>query len=115
MQERQSPRQRLPGPDPARHDLAAGHGTHARCEMTDPPNDAPHTGDALAMATVSASCQCKLRPHHRPAVTEVGEASDAMASLVRAIAELVRVEVDAQVRAALAERPAVDELLSTAE
>jgi excisionase family DNA binding protein len=38
-----------------------------------------------------------------------------MASLTRAIAELVRVEVDARVRTALADRPAVPELLSTAE
>lgn len=38
-----------------------------------------------------------------------------MASLARAIAALVRVEVDARVRAALAERPAVAELLSTGE
>lgn len=55
------------------------------------------------------------RPHHRPVATELGAASDAMASLASAIRQLVQTEVAAQVAAALAERPAVAELLSTAE
>lgn len=82
---------------------------------SDPPDDAPRTGDQMAPAGTGSNRRRKLQPHHRPARTELGTASDAMASLARAIAELVRVEVDARVRAALAERPAVDELLSTAE
>jgi excisionase family DNA binding protein len=89
--------------------------------MTDPPTDAPRTGDPMAPASessaspIGASSRRKAQPHHRPTATEIGAASDAMASLARAIAELVRVEVDARVRAALAERPAAAELLSTAE
>jgi excisionase family DNA binding protein len=87
---------------------------------SDPPTDAPRTGNPTAPASespasVSASRGRRAQPHHRPAATELNSASDAMASLARAIAELVRVEVDARVRAALAERPAVAELLSTAE
>jgi excisionase family DNA binding protein len=89
--------------------------------MTDPPTDAPRTDDPAAPASespaspIGASRRRKAQPHHRPTATEIGAASDAMASLARAIAELVRVEVDARVRAALAERPAAAELLSTAE
>jgi excisionase family DNA binding protein len=88
--------------------------------MTDPPTDAPRTGEPTAPpsespASIGSNRRRKPQPHHRPAATELSAASDAMASLARAIAELVRVEVDARVRAALAERPAVAELLSTAE
>ncbi len=87
---------------------------------SDPPADAPRTGNPTARASespasVSASRGRRAQPHHRPIATELGAASDAMASLARAIAELVRVEVDAQVAAALADRPAVAELLSTGE
>jgi excisionase family DNA binding protein len=87
---------------------------------SDTPTDAPRTGDPMAPASespasVGANLRRKPQPHHRPATTELSAASDAMANLARAIAELVRVEVDARVRAALAERPAVAELLSTAE
>jgi excisionase family DNA binding protein len=87
---------------------------------TDPPTDAPRTGDPMAPpsespASIGTNRRRKPQPHHRPATTELGAASDAMASLARAIAELVRVEVDARVRAALAGRPAAAELLSTAE
>jgi excisionase family DNA binding protein len=87
---------------------------------SDTPTDAPRTGEPTAPASespasVGASRRRKPRPHHRPAAAELSAASDAMASLASAIAELVRVEVDARVRAALAERPAVPELLSTSE
>jgi excisionase family DNA binding protein len=87
---------------------------------SDTPTDAPRTGDPMAPASespasVGTNRRRKPQPHHRPIATELGAASDAMASLARAIAELVRVEVDARVRAALAERPTVPELLSTAE
>jgi excisionase family DNA binding protein len=72
-----------------------------------PPSESP--------ASIGTNRRRKPQPHHRPTATEFGAASDAMASLARAITELVRVEVDARVRAALAERPAAAELLSTAE
>lgn len=88
--------------------------------MTDPPTDAPRTGDPMAPpsespASIGTNHRGKPQPHHRPSATELSSASDAMANLARAIAELVRVEVDARVHAALAERPAVAELLSTVE
>ncbi len=87
---------------------------------SDPPGDAPHARDRTAPpsespASIGSNRRRKPQPHHRPAAAELSSASDAMASLARAIAELVRVEVDARVRAALAERPAAAELLSTAE
>jgi excisionase family DNA binding protein len=87
---------------------------------SDTPTDAPRTGDPMAPASespasVGTNRRRKPQPHHRPVAAELSAASDAMASLARAIAELVRVEVDARVRAALAERPVVAELLSTAE
>jgi len=53
------------------------------------------------------------RPHHRPTATEFSVASDAMASLAHVIAELVRFEVDARVRAALGDVTRPDEYLST--
>lgn len=85
----------------------------------DPPADAPRTGDPAppseSPASIGPNRRRKPQPHHRPAAAELSSASDAMASLARAITELVRVEVDARVRAALAERPAAAELLSTAE
>ncbi|HEX7940568.1 MAG TPA: hypothetical protein VF488_02120, partial [Gemmatimonadaceae bacterium] len=85
-----------------------------------PTDDAPRTGDlaapaSAAPASVGTTRRRKPQPHHRPTGVELSAASDAMASLARAIAELVRVEVDARVRAALADRSAVDELLSTGE
>ena len=88
--------------------------------MSNARTDAPRPGDPAASpreppASIGANRQRKLRPHHRPVADKVGAASDAIESLTRAIAELVRIEVDARVRAALAERPAVAELLSTAE
>ncbi len=83
--------------------------------MTDPPNDAPRTGDAVAPASVGSNRRRKAQPHHRPPATELSAASDAMANLASAIRQLVQTEVAAQVAAALAERPAVAELLSTAE
>jgi excisionase family DNA binding protein len=55
------------------------------------------------------------QPHHRPATDGVSAASAAVASLAGAIVELVRVEVDARVRAALTEQAAVAELMSTAD
>jgi excisionase family DNA binding protein len=88
---------------------------------SDPPTDGPRTGDPAAPPSespakgIGSNRRRKPQPHHRPAAAELGAASGAMASLARAIAELVRVEVDARVRAALAERPVVAELLSTAE
>jgi excisionase family DNA binding protein len=87
---------------------------------SDTPTDAPRTGDSTAPASespasISTRHRRKPQPHHRPTATEFSTTSGAMASLARAIAELVRVEVDARVRAALAELPAVEELLSTAE
>jgi excisionase family DNA binding protein len=87
---------------------------------SDIPTDAPRTGDPTTPASdppasIGVCHRRKPQPHHRPATTELGAASDALASLARAIAELVRIEVDARVHAALAERPAVAELLSTAE
>jgi excisionase family DNA binding protein len=84
---------------------------------SDTPMDAPHTGDPTppseSPAGTGASRRRKL-PHHRPAATELS-ASDAMANLASAIRQLVQTEVTAQVAAALAERPAAAELLSTAE
>ncbi len=85
--------------------------------MIDPPTDAPRTGEPTAPASespasVGSNRRRKPQPHHRPAAAEFSAASDAVASLTRAIADLVRVEVDARVRAALAERSAVAELLT---
>lgn len=45
--------------------------------MTDPPNDAPRTGDPVAPASespagIGANRQRKLRPHHRPSSGETG-------------------------------------------
>ena len=86
---------------------------------SDTAPDAPRTGEptppSASPASIGATRRRKARPHHRPTGAEFSSASDAMASLARAIAELVRVEVDARVRAALADRSAVDELLSTGE
>lgn len=81
---------------------------------SDPPTDAPRTGDPTP-ASVGSNRRRKPQPHHRPATTELGAASDAMASLASAIRQLVQTEVAAQVAAALADRPAVGELLSTGE
>ncbi|HEX7842292.1 MAG TPA: helix-turn-helix domain-containing protein [Kofleriaceae bacterium] len=83
-----------------------------------PTDDAPRTGDPTppaseSPASVGTNRRRKPQPHHRPAAIEFGVASDAMASLARAIAELVRVEVDARVRAALADVTRPDEYLST--
>jgi len=96
---------------------------------SDPPTDAPSTGESTTPASESPAGdptaspsepparnhRPKPQPHHRPAAAELGTASDAMASLASAIRQLVQTEVAAQVAAALAERPAMDELLSTAE
>jgi len=87
--------------------------------IDDPTDDAPHAGDPTAPpsespASIGTNRRRKLQPHHRPAATELS-ASDPMASLTSAIRQLVQTEVAAQVAAALAEWPAVDELLSTAE
>lgn len=88
---------------------------------SDPPTDAPRTAEPTAppsaapARSIDTNRRRKPQPHHRPTATDLGLASDAMASLACAIAELVRVEVDARVRAELAERSAVAELLSTAE
>jgi excisionase family DNA binding protein len=84
------------------------------------PTDAPRAGDPTAPssqspASIGSNRRRKPQPHHRPAAAALSSASDAIASLARAIAELVRVEVDARVRAALSERPAMAELLSTGE
>lgn len=89
-------------------------------ERDRPRTDAPRTGDAGAPASESPASggsnrRRKLQPHHRPAVAELSAASDAMASLASAIRQLVQAEVAAQVAAALAERPAVAELMSTGE
>lgn len=85
----------------------------------DPPTDAPRASDPAAPASespgIGSNRRRKVQPHHRPAVTELSSASDAMASLTNAIRHLVQTEVAAQVAAALAERPAVAELLSTSE
>lgn len=83
--------------------------------MTDPPKDAPRTGDAVAPANVSAGRRRKLRSRHGAAAAELSSASDTMTNLASAIRQLVQTEVAAQVAAALVERPAVAELLSTAE
>lgn len=88
--------------------------------MSDTPTDAQPRGDSAAPkneppASIGANRRRTLRLHHQPVAAKTGAASDAVESLTRAIAELVRIEVDARVRAALAERPAVAELLSTAE
>jgi excisionase family DNA binding protein len=88
--------------------------------MTAPPNNAPCAGDPTAPASespasVGSDRRRKVQPHHRPAATEFSAASDAMANLASAIRQLLQTEVAAQVAAALAERPAVAELLSTAE
>lgn len=85
-----------------------------------PTDDAPHTGNpaspaSASPASVGTNRRRKLQPHHRPTGAEFSAASDAMASLASAIRQLVQTEVAAQVAAALAERPAVAELLSTAE
>lgn len=86
---------------------------------SDTPTDAPRTGDPTpaseSPASISSNRRRAPRPYHRPVATELGAASDAMASLAGAIRQLVQTEVAAQVAAALAERPAVAELLSTAE
>jgi excisionase family DNA binding protein len=74
--------------------------------MTTPVSESPGIG---------SNRRRKPQPHHRPAATELSSTSDAMASLATAIRQLVQTEVAAQVAAALAERPAVADLLSTAE
>lgn len=85
-----------------------------------PTDDTPRTGEPTAPASespasVGSNRRRKPQPHHRPAAAELSTAPDAMASLASAIRQLVQTEVAAQVAAALAERPAVAELLSTGE
>lgn len=83
-------------------------------------DDAPRTRETTAPASeppasIGTNRRRKPQPHHRPTGAELSAASDAMASLASAIRQLVQTEVATQVTAALAERPAVPELLSTGE